>query len=177
MADSLPKERLLAWKQELSRYPEAKAKAEERRRIENWLDKGFGAAHLKDPRIAALVESAMIHFDSERYRLHAWVVMPNHVHALLTPSEGHALGQILHSWKSYTAHEALKILRSARVADAGGCAQSFWQTESFDRYIRNDRHFQACVDYIHMNPVKARLCLTPSDWPWSSAKRWVEPQG
>lgn len=119
--------------------------------------------------------------------------MPNHVHALLTPEEGHSLGRILHSWKSYTAHEALKILdaqdehagrvrslgqQEGRVRSLGeqaGRVRSrrgrFWQKESFDRFIRDEEHFRNCIEYVHMNPVKARLCAVPKDWPWSSARK------
>ncbi len=184
LADSLPTSRLLAWREELEHLPQDKAHAEERKRIERWLDAGHGAGHLRDPRIAELVQSALLRFDGERYRLHAWVVMPNHVHALATPGEGHTLGRILHSWKSYTAHEALKILatdadevngehagRVGSLVHAGRVrSRAFWQKESFDRYIRNEAHFRSCIEYIHKNPVKAGLCSAPEDWPWSSAR-------
>ncbi|QOJ12353.1 MAG: transposase [Chthonomonadaceae bacterium] len=168
LADSLPAERIWAWREELKSLPKDKASAEERKRIERWLDAGHGAAYLRDPRIADLVQSALLRFDGERYRLHAWVVMPNHVHVLVTPEKGQALSRILHSWKSYTAHEALRMLKEDAFRD---CSQpsKFWQRESFDRFIRNEDHFRRCVDYIHMNPVKARLCAAPEEWRWSSA--------
>jgi REP element-mobilizing transposase RayT len=48
--------------------------------------------------------------------------------------------------------------------------RSSWKTsEPFDRYIRNERHYRKAVEYIENNPVKAGLCATPADWPWSSA--------
>ncbi|HEY8188950.1 MAG TPA: hypothetical protein VIF64_22975, partial [Pyrinomonadaceae bacterium] len=65
-----------------------------------------------------------------------------------------------HSLKSYTAHEANKIL----------CREGqFWLEDYFDRYIRNEEHFQNTVKYIENNPVKAGLCAKASDWPFSSA--------
>lgn len=86
--------------------------------------------------------------------------MPNHVHALLTPCAGYELSGILQSLKSYTANEANKML--ARHG-------KLWQQESFDRYIRDSKHFVSVVRYIENNPVKARLCERPEDWPYSSA--------
>ncbi len=53
---------------------------------------------------------AFFHFDGERYRLIAWVVMPNHVHVLIELLEGYPLGEVIHSWKSYTANKANEIL-------------------------------------------------------------------
>ena len=70
------------------------------------------------------------------------------------------MGKIVHTWKSYTAHECNKIL--ARSGE-------FWQKESFDRYIRDENHFASAVAYIENNPVKAGLCKRPQDWKWSSA--------
>jgi REP element-mobilizing transposase RayT len=87
--------------------------------------------------------------------------MPNHVHALLTPQPGHDLSRILQSLKSYTANEANKLL---------GLSGKFWQQESFDRYIRDPEHFVSVVRYIEDNPVKSRLCMSPEDWPYSSAR-------
>jgi hypothetical protein len=69
---------------------------------------------------------------------------------------------IVHSWKSFTAHECNKVLdRTGR----------FWEREPFDRYIRNQRHFRNARIYIENNPVKAGLCKEPTDWTWSSARR------
>jgi putative DNA methylase len=66
----------------------------------------------------------------------------------------------MHSIKSYTAQEANRLL------DRHG---RFWMKESFDRRIRNAKHFTTAIAYIENNPVKARLCQKPEDWPYSSA--------
>jgi REP element-mobilizing transposase RayT len=86
--------------------------------------------------------------------------MPNHIHFLVSPFEDVELASIAHSIKSYTAHEANKIL---------GRTGRFWQVEPFDRYIRSSRHHASVVRYIENNPVKAGLCKMPSDWRYSSA--------
>jgi REP element-mobilizing transposase RayT len=162
LADSFPKERLDAWSEELARLPEKEASAERHRRIESYLDTGAGNARLRDRRIATLVQEALLFFDGKRYHLHAWVIMPNHVHVLFTPMNTHSLTNILHSWKSYTTHRANRILN---------CRGKFWQEESFDRYIRNEQHFLAAMNYIESNPVKAHLCTKNEDWEFSSASR------
>jgi REP element-mobilizing transposase RayT len=156
---SLPKFLLERWAEELAKWPEQKkAEAERRRRIEDYLDQGLGAVWLKDKRIGELTQNALRHFDGSRYRLHAWVVMPNHVHVLLTPQA--EIAGILHSWKSFTSKKANKILQREG---------HFWQAEAFDRYVRDEKHFKRAWEYIEENPVKAGLCERPEAWPWSSA--------
>jgi len=141
---------------------EESATAERCKRVEAYLDTGAGSCWLRDPRIAELVENALLHIDGKRYRLHAWVVMPNHVHVLITPVEGFSLSDILHTWKSYTAKEANRVL---------GRRGKFWQEEYFDRYIRNENHYWVAVEYIELNPVKARLCEVKEQWRFGSARR------
>ena len=118
-------------------------------------------AWLKELQVAQLVQDALLYFDDRRYKLPAWVVMPNHVHALLIPSSVNTLTNILHSWKSFTANEANKILKREG---------QFWQEEYFDRYIRNARHYADAIEYIENNPVKAGLCSRPEGWKFSSAR-------
>ena len=156
LADSLPAHVLVSLDQE---FPSADDPAR-RARIEEYLNSGHGACHLRDPRIARMVIAALLYFDGKRYRMIAWVIMPNHVHVLIEILEGYSLGTIVHSWKSYTAKEANRIL---------GRTGRFWFREYFDRYIRDERHFENAVQYIHNNPVKAGLVATPGDWPFSSA--------
>ncbi len=61
------------------------------------LDAGLGACWLGRPDIAALVETALLHFDGGRYRLLAWCIMPNHVHVVVEPSADNPLDGIVHS--------------------------------------------------------------------------------
>ncbi len=162
--DSVPAEVIARWKAELhwteQTKPDSKEAIELRKRIEKYEDSGHGACYLHDERIAALVVQALKHFDGERYHLIAWCVMPNHVHVLIQQAAGHSLPKIIHSWKSYTAHEANKLL---------GRSGDFWMPDYFDRFIRDQKHFDAVVEYIHQNPFKAGLVPAPEEWPWSSA--------
>ena len=157
--DSLPQAVLKKLNTELQGLPNLDA--ERRKRIEELLDAGYGSCVLRDPRAAGKVEEALLRFDGERYRLIEWVVMPNHVHVIFEPLHGNTLANILHSWRSYTAHEINKILnRTGRL----------WARGKFDRYVRDEVHLQNAIRYVHNNPVKAGLARTPEDWPFGSAR-------
>ena len=166
LADSVPADVIAAWKSELAlKGREATSDprcAELRERIERYAGQGHGACWLRDERIAGQVEDALLHFDGVRYRLLSWVIMPNHVHALIETTPGFPLEAVVHSWKSFTAKQVNEILgRSGQV----------WEEDYFDRYIRDENHLSTVVDYIEQNPVKAGLVDTASDWRWSRASR------
>ena len=133
------------------------------RKIERYLDRGFGACHLRRPDIAAMVIEALRHFDQHQYLLDDWVVMPNHVHLILWPVPNFTLSEILKSRKQFTATQANRML--------GRTGQPFWQSESFDHWIRDEAQKARIRRYIRANPVKAGLCSSPESWPWSCAWR------
>ncbi len=117
------------------------------------LDAGHGSCALKDPKVAEIVRDALKHFHGERYELVAWCIMPNHVHAILRTRSGHALSDILHIWKSFTANAANKLL---------GRSGDFWQAESYDHLIRDRADLEAQRAYVVRNPAAAGL----DDWAW-----------
>lgn len=160
LADSLPAEALDRWHREIESMPQTKRKDELASRVEEYLDQGYGECFLRDDRLASMVENALLHFDGERYELHAWVIMANHVHTLFNPLHDHQLAAIVHAWKSFTAKEANRILHRQ---------QKFWQADYFDRYIRTEEHYWQAKHYIEDNPVKAGLCDDKSHWRYSSA--------
>lgn len=86
LADSLPSVVLERWHAELAHLTESEQHQERRKRVERALDSGRGSGALAKPAVGELVENALLYFDGERYRLHAWSIMPNHVHALATPT-------------------------------------------------------------------------------------------
>jgi REP element-mobilizing transposase RayT len=131
-------------------------------RIENYLEANPGAAWLSDPRIAELLEGALVYFHDQRYRLMSWVIMANHVHTLIVPMEPHDLSSIVMSWKNWSARRANALL---------GRKGAFWAADYFDRYIRNEEHLLRVKAYIERNPVRAGLCSEPEEWRWSSAYR------
>jgi REP element-mobilizing transposase RayT len=133
-------------------------------KIDRYLDAGYGSCYMNDTRVAKTVADAIRHFEGERYNLAAWCVMPNHVHVVLqpyadtgktggTPVPLSELPEILHSWKSFTAKEANKLLR--RSGD-------FWQAEYYDHLIRDIADFRHAIRYVLNNPIKARL----KNWKW-----------
>ena len=158
LADSLPVKLFekLKFELELRQITEI----EYHRKIERALDIGDGPTYLKDPKIASMVAETLLKFDGQKYTMHAWVIMPNHVHLLFSPSDNFSLSEIMHSIKSFTAKKANEILsRSGR----------FWSPDYFDRFIRDRDHFTNAKKYIENNPVKAGLCEAPEEWWWGSA--------
>ncbi len=160
LADSLP----AAVLESLAELPED----QRARRVELQLDQGAGACHLARPELAAVVVEALQQQAENRYTLHEYAVMPNHVHLLLTPLGEHGLSEILHGLMSWTAQRINALL---------GRSEALWQPESFERRVRDGDELIALASYIRRNPVKARLCAAEQDFRWSSA--WngaAEPQ-
>jgi len=121
--------------------------------------------HLRNEAVAEIVVHALQGAaDSGQLDLHAWCVMANHVHVLLTPRTD--VSRLLQMLKGGTAREANKCLGVAGVP--------FWQHESYDHWTRNEEESQRIVAYIENNPVKAGLVAKASDYPWSSARRRLE---
>jgi putative transposase len=179
LADSLPKEVLEQLEDELRTVPVEKQRIERRIRIEAWMDAGHGSCALREPAIAAMVQNSLLFFDAQRYRLLAWVVMPNHVHVLFQPINGFTVAKIVASWKKFTARKICDFrratagnanLRSANlpIGDINNPSNRVWHREYWDRFMRNEQHLQQAIEYIHQNPVKAGLATKAEDWPWSS---------
>jgi len=120
-----------------------------------------GPRHLSNPVIAALVAGALGDGEKQfdRYQLHSYVVMPNHVHLLVTPKV--PATKWLGPLKGFTAHEANVLL--------GLTGKPFWQNESYDHLVRFPDEFSRIRRYIENNPVKAGLVADPGDFEWSSA--------
>jgi putative transposase len=172
--DSLPQSKLqildtlrLEWER---RYPSPQTNEqweelirERIRHIEHWLDQGMGSCCLKEPAAVKEVVDALRFFDGTRYELDCFVVMPNHVHAIVRPllCATEPLERILQSWKRHTSLEINRLL---------GLSGTLWQEESFDRIIRDAEHLYRSIQYIGTNPEKAGL--DPA-----TCARWVRPQG
>lgn len=135
--------------------------ADDRERIQGWLDRGWGACLLSDFRVAAIVEDVPLHDDGHSYILLAWVVMPNHVHVLIEATQGGSLPEIVQGWKGISARRANALL---------GRQGSLWQSGYYDRFIRDLDHFERAVLYVHNNPVKAGLVEDARDWRFGSVR-------
>ena len=164
---------------------------------DGWLDQDTNIRWLAQPALAAMVRTNLYHHQGSKYHLLAYCIMPNHVHVLLHPTEvpsprgagdlsalneeqasslhheetdekpvgeqqdnNSPLSTIMHSLKSYTAHEANKILKRSGT---------FWQSESYDHWVRDDDELERIVNYIAVNPVKAGLADCPQNWLYCSA--------
>lgn len=134
-----------------------------------------GPLWLAQPAIRELVREKLFMDDGDKYRLDAFSIMANHVHAVFRPfldlpnlrevrdqgrprfvTDEQTLAEIMQSLKGVTAREANKVLKRRG---------SFWETESFDHYVRNEVEFERIVKYTLNNPVKARLVDDWRDWP------------
>ncbi|MFZ9935438.1 MAG: (E)-4-hydroxy-3-methylbut-2-enyl-diphosphate synthase [Luteolibacter sp.] len=116
------------------------------------LDRGHGSCVLRDSDNAQIVSDALRHFDGQCYDLLAWCVMPNHVHVVVRTYTGVDLEKVLHSWKSFTAHEINKL---------SGHSSQVWQKESYDHLVRDGDDLRNQVLYVLNNPRKLS-----ADWPW-----------
>lgn len=142
-----------------------------------------GPSWLADERIAKMMVDALFYHAGRLYSLLAFVVMPNHVHVLLTPlvmggdepADGPTgeqvpqyvpLRKITQSLKGYVAREANKLLNRT--------GKPFWQEESYDHWARNEAELARIITYIESDPVRSGLVANPEEWRWSSAyeRRW-----
>jgi len=129
-----------------------------------------GPFYLHQPALADMVVEA-IQYNAAvlgHYRLWAYVVMPNHVHLLLTPIT--PLPKITKSLKGITAKRANLLLALT--------GHPFWQEESYDHLVRHQGEFEKIRSYIETNPVRAGLAVNASEYRWSSAGQLVSsPRG
>jgi REP element-mobilizing transposase RayT len=130
-----------------------------------WMDRYLdmarsGPMYLCQEAIAGMVVSSLRRGQElSQYDLHAYVVMANHVHVLLFPHVSPS--RLLQSLKGVTAREANRFL--------GRTGEPFWQAESYDHWVRDQREWDRIKAYIENNPVKAGLVSRAADYPWSSA--------
>jgi REP element-mobilizing transposase RayT len=159
LSDSLPAEQLRKWKYERKNWlknhkmPYSNDELKEYSRlfscrINYWLDKGNGKCILKNSNISEIVVNTLKYFDGIRYNLGEWVIMPNHVHSLITPLDNFSMSEIMHSIKSFSAHEINKELNTkGRI----------WQDESYDHIVRDEKELKRFEEYIISNPVTTKL--------------------
>jgi putative transposase len=130
-----------------------------------------GAKHLSNPDIAQLVFDKIKSYHNQFYYLYAFCIMPNHVHALMdfsiqvgsdfnyNTSDYTQLFEVLKNIKGNTGYYANKILSNT--------GSPFWQKDSYDHYVRNQKELANIFNYIINNPVKAHLVEKSEDWQWT----------
>ena len=172
LADALPNELLATWRSSreawMARHPQPWDDATRLAyreqfgdAIESWLDAGHGSCVLQHPDTRAAFVRVLENFQLTRYRLHAWVAMPNHVHVLFSPVPPESPQETIRAWKGVSAR---------RINQRLGRTGALWQPESWDTLIRSRGHFETCRRYIEQNPVRARL-------PKDAYSLWLEPGG
>jgi hypothetical protein len=153
------------------------------RRVERWLDEGCGSCLLKHGANRQFLIEALHHFDvpgrtafpgrpeipkalpttpAPRYELGSYVIMPNHVHAIVRPFDESSdpLEEIIGSWKQFS---------STRIHRRTGVTGELWQAESYDRIIRDEEHLWRVLQYIAANPLRAKLAQ-------DAFTLWLRPQ-
>jgi putative transposase len=117
---------------------------------------------MQDAFLRAL-ENVRIRF---KFCVFGYVVMPEHVHLLLSEPDDNQLGRAIQLLKTEVSLEARKRGKRA-IGDT-----PFWQARYYDHNVRNHQGFVTQLRYIHRNPVKRGLCLRPEDYRWSSFRAW-----
>ena len=192
LAGSIPQTVLQTWRSERDwlKAKENQAKDEETRisfhrrwfkRFEDVLhSSGEGPMWLGEETVAAMMQECLHFRDGKLYELHAFCIMSNHVHIVFMPlldaqklqpkittqglrlvSDDPDLQAIMQSIKSYSAHKANKLLQREG---------EFWESESYDDWVRDDEEFMRIVRYVLENPVKAGLVRNWREWSWSYVK-------
>jgi REP element-mobilizing transposase RayT len=123
----------------------------------NLLDQGLGTCELRDPKNAQSVANALLFFDHLRYEMGDFIIMPNHVHLLVTPQQEWSLSVLLKTWKSFSAREI-----NQNTQQHG----KLWQTESYDHIIRNEQQLLRIQRYIKENSKN----LHPHEYHYHQAK-------
>lgn len=159
LADSVPQPLLRQWRDErtiwllwhpLPWHTDEQHEYEERfiERMQEWLDAGMGACHMRRSDVRSQVELCLLQFDGKRYDIDAFVLMPNHVHAVIKPALGYDLSTLLQGIKGVSAKRCNKLLEHK---------STFWMDESYDHIVRDVKELAVFRNYIAGNPVKAGL--------------------
>ncbi len=178
LANSLPKETIVRLREERKQlerelHKDSKASQHKERlyelhkryfgKFDKLLDGASTEPHwLSNSHVVKMVVDAIHYRDSKKYELIAYSIMPNHVHMVITVERSDtSLYRILQSLKAFTAKEANKILNRNGA---------FWQNESYDHVVRNEKELGNIIWYVLNNPVKAGFVKDWKEWKWSYCK-------
>ncbi|HHT9145802.1 MAG: transposase [Candidatus Brocadiaceae bacterium] len=191
LAGSLPKEVVLQLKEEQSKNErllykvknetERKKKIDDQRKLyfgkfDEILDKATsGPCWLKDERIVKVVADAIRLHDKKEFDLLAYCIMPNHVHLVFTVRHDYipsvrAEARATSTTSHYIMTDILRLIKGATAREANKILNrtgAFWQHESYDRVVRDEKELNRIIWYTINNPVKAGLVKNADDWKWS----------
>ena len=147
----------------------------------------------RDPILARLlIEELRVVKQMKGFRIFGFVIMPDHIHALIQPSGRFTISQIMFTVKKQFSHNANRLLGWNPIIPTNEGGQVLgrlrdyvmlhrksgprfaWQSSFHDHIIRNDRDFENHINYTHNNPVKAGYVKCPEDWPWSSCAKSMD---
>jgi putative transposase len=119
---------------------------------------------LKDRTVCSMIlEDLQFYRNKYGFLLHGYVIMPDHLHILMSVQGDTTISQIMHDFKSHTAQEINRAL---------GRAGAFWQEGFHDHIIRDERDFKKRINYMHKNPLMSGLIKEMPDYPFSSFRNY-----
>ena len=113
-----------------------------------------------DPKARIIIEALFWLRDQGRIRLHAFVVMPDHLHFAMTLEPGNTLARVMQTFKGWTSRQ----INATRAS-----ASTVWQTQYRDDAVRNYDAMWSRVNYIQENPARAGLVAKAENYPFPSA--------
>lgn len=130
------------------------------KKYDSVLDSGeYGKNYLHIKEVAEICRTTLQYPDGKDYKLICFTIMPNHVHLVFELLPGNkGISKIMQSIKRISARRANLFLQREG---------SFWQDESFDRWIRNEKELYFTIKYVLLNPVNARLVKEWNEWKYS----------
>ncbi len=140
---------------------------------------------IDEPPISILIESLRFCIEQKGLRINAYVIMPNHMHAVVFDAnfDPKILKQTLTSFRKFTGQQLsnyvdthfseslASVLRNPNRADRD---RQFWQPGWHAEGIFSFPFWQQKVDYLHWNPCRKGLVRSPQDWRYSSAAYWID---
>jgi len=121
----------------------------------------------------AVIDTLAFYIEKRSFDLHGYVIMPDHIHLVLTTVDGRKPGQVVGPVKSYISHVIgdFQFLRSYKPSSELFSPSGFrlWVPRFDEVTIRDDTMLLQCLEYIHSNPVKSGLVTETSKYPYSSA--------
>ncbi len=166
LADSLPKEKIIEITKAIENDLNNSVEDFERllKKYDALLDNGlYGSKHLIDPRVAEICKYSLHYLDGKDYKLICYCIMLNHIHLVFELIEGNkGISKIMQSLKRTSARKCNLVLnRNGK----------FWQDESYDRLVRDDKELYFIIQYVLMNPVSAGLVQNWNDWKFTYCHR------
>jgi REP element-mobilizing transposase RayT len=162
LAESIPSDKVVEIKKVIDNGKEMNDEKFKRllEKYDAILDSGsYGKKYLAVTEIAEICKYTLHFPDGKDYKLIGYCIMPNHVHLVFELIEGNeGISKIMQSIKRTSARKCNLVLNQNG---------KFWQDESYDRLVRDDKELYFIIQYVLMNPVNARLVENWTDWKYS----------